>query len=267
MFRDRHSFTAICVSSKSLDSVRKAIGLLPQEALSKPERVAAQSKDGFEAFHFLFHSSERFSRSTELDDAKVVWNGVDLYRYDMYAIGIEIVNTFVVILAAPFFSMGKKVFSIFSRNAVGTGLQFHQVALDLLQGAIRAGRHEGGLVRVVGMELIVLGDASVDRIALSGTDVLHSALFGRFTDLAEGSSTILSPRRCRLVYDDHLRPRFGLSTDRYGNFVFRVGKDSENLACGMDLMKYLHREDLIKRTFAFPPARGSEKDHELLDEE
>ena len=255
MFRDRHEYYAIAVSSDSLNSVKKAMDLLRPEAVAEPERIATIGHEGFDATHFFYYSPDRFSRSQELEDARFPWNGIEQFRYNMYVFGLPVSKSFVIILAVPFFAMGRAVFSEFVKSAPGLGLTFYSVALDLLMAAIKEGRHEGGIIRISDVELAVLGDTSIDQVALSGTDVLNSVTFAKIAESAAAAATTLTPSRCRITIDDHSRPRFVLATDRYGNFSFRLGRNATNIFPGMTLFSYLKREGLMQTTFAFPPAR------------
>jgi hypothetical protein len=258
MFRDRHDFSAIAVSMERVGSVRDTLSLLPSDSISEPELFA--SSDGFEALHLYYHSQERFSRSPELEEVRVVWNGVEQYRYNMYIIGVKVAGRVVLLLSVPFFLMGRSVFSRLVKAAHGLGLVFHFVDLKRLTEAIQAGRNDGGLVKLVRVEMLIHGDTYVDKILLAGTDVMSSLTYEELSRASEVAQTSLAPRRCTMVFDDHERPRFVLSADRYGNFTYRVSRGAENISVGRDLLSFLYQENLVGETFAFPPARGAEEE-------
>lgn len=258
MFRDRHDFSAIAVSLGKLQSVWDTLGLLPSDAISEPEKVV--SSDGFEALHLFYHSESRFTRSADLDEVKVNWRGIEQYRYNMYVMGIRVNDRFIILLCVPFFSMGRSVFSLFTKAAHGLGLSFYFVDLKKLTEAIHGGLNDGGLVKLVKMDMLIYGDTYVDKILLAGTDVINSLTFERLSQASAKAQTSLAARRCTVVLDDHERPRFALSADRYGNYTFRIARAGENISVGRDLISFLYRENLMGETFAFPPIRGVEEE-------
>ncbi len=255
MFRDKHDFSAIAVSANELQSAESVLPLLPQASISKPEQVVSVRGD-FDVWHLFYYSPERYSRAPELDEVRVTWKGVEQYRYNMYILSIRLRDATALLLGVPFFSMGRVVFGELAKAAHGLGLTFSAIELAKLTDAVQSGKYTGGLIKLSGMEMVVHGDSFLDRVTLTGTDVLGSATFRHLESLAARAATAFSQRRCRIVFDDHVRPRFGLAADRYGNYLFRVTKNAENLPCARELLIFLLRSRLMRATYAFPPSRS-----------
>ncbi len=258
MFRDRHDFSAIAVSTDKIGSVQESLRLLPAEATSELEVVFLAN--GFEVFHLFYHSEERFSRSPELEEIRTTWNGIEQFRYNMYIMGLDVGGRLMLILCVPFFAMGRSVFSRLVKAAHGLGMIFNFVDLKSLTEAFQAGRNHGGLIKITKMEMLVHGDTFVDKIVVSGTDIVNSSTFEQFTHASDTAEVNLATKRCTIVFDDHERPRFALTADRYGNFSFRISRGAENMPVGRDLILFLFGERLIGQTFAFPPAQGTEEE-------
>ena len=252
MFRYQREYRAIAFHAASLQSVPDVLGLLPKQSTALQETLE-NSTDQLEVCHAFYYSRSEFTQGKLLEEAKEKGRR-GMARYNMYLFRFAWKRQRILFVAVPFSKMATEVFDALHVGTRGMGLKYHAVDLGSLISCLTNG--DGSITnhRLTAAKFDVEGDSAVDRLGMSGDDVVHSRSYKRICEGLRGIT--LSPLRCRLVYDDHEGTRFGMQVDLHGNYWFRVRQHAVNLAWSEHLFRFLYGEKLMMASPAFPLHRG-----------
>lgn len=252
MFAEQRLFRAVAFRTGSIhdtDALRAAFDV---SAVLTGDVVIAEPT--IQVQHMKLRSAHRFTISPLLEQARVEGAERVLYDYDFYIINLLMRPQPVGLLAVPFRGMYAELLALIAASGA-LAPSFLSVQLAKAVQAIASGAHNGGLVSVTSYEAVVEGDPNVRVVQLTGSDTIHSDMYGVF-----GASRRfrLAPKKCTFTYDDHAGKAMQLTADRYGNYAFRVASKARNLTTLPLLFDYFIREDVTRFSWSSPLDRIDE---------
>lgn len=257
MFAEQRVFRSIAFRSPESESVEQLRACFSTDSFRDGHQVI--ESEALSVRHVILRSPSRFTVSPLLDQVRVTNSPVIQFDYDLYLLSFTVQGGSLSMIAVPFRRMFNEILPVLT-SSCATGLSFEVLQLGGAVRTIAGGKHEGGLVSVTAYEALVEGDPHVRLLQLSGSDTIHSDLYGVF----DASRRFrLTPRRCTFSYDDHAGTMIQLSSDRYGNFSFRVAARARNLSALPLLFDYFARQHLTRSSWSSPLERldpGTESD-------
>jgi hypothetical protein len=173
-----------------------------------------------------------------------------MYRYNMYALSLTLNQKEYVLVAVPFSTMAKEVFS-FMRNVIrGQGFQFARILLPKALNVSREGKEPASALTITKVKYNITADSALESVAMVGLNVAKSGTHNEFlTNVVSG--VMIKPESMRLCWNG----QFTLSTDNFGHFHFRVAKHASNLAHLPKMLTTLSELGLVETISAFPHMR------------
>ncbi len=258
MFAEQRLFRAVAFRTGSIHNIDTLRAAFDVPAVTVGEIAIADSS--IQVQHMKLRSATRFTISPLLEQSRVVGSERPLYEYDFYIINLLVGPQPVGLLAVPFRGMYTELLPLIAASGAVT-LSFLALQLAKAVETIASGAHDGGLVSVTSYEAIVEGDPNVRVVQLTGSDTIHSDMYGVF-----GSSRRfrLAPKKCTFTYDDHAGKSMQLTSDRYGNYAFRVASKARNLITLPLVFDFFIRKEVTRSSWSSPLDRidvtGDESD-------
>jgi hypothetical protein len=252
MFAEQRLFRAVAFRSGSIHDFEAL-----REAFSVPTVMTGEiviADPSIQVQHMKLRSATRFTISPVLEQARVVGSERALYDYDFYLINLLVGPRPVGLLAVPFRGMYAELLPLITASGTVT-LPFLVVQLTKAVETIASGAHDGGLVSVTSYEAIVEGDPNVRVIQLTGSDTIHSDMYGVFDSSRRFR---LAPKKCTFTYDDHAGQTMQLTSDRYGNYAFRVTSKARNLITLPLVFDFFVRKEVTRSSWSSPLDRLDE---------
>lgn len=252
MFTDQRLFRAVAFRSGSIDDIDALRARFNIAAVRLGEIVVADST--IQVQQMTLRSGTRFTVSPLLEQARVEGSEKPLFDYDFYVIVLQLQPQPLGILAVPFRGMYAELLPLII-PADSAAPSFLTLQLAKAVESIASGAHDGGLVSVTSFEAIVEGDPNVRVVQLTGSDTIHSDMYGVF-----GSSRRfhITPKKCTFTYDDHAGQAIQFTSDRYGNYTFRVGAKARNLVALPNVFEFFLRKQVTRTSWSSPLDRVDE---------
>ncbi|MFL5381067.1 MAG: hypothetical protein ACJ8GN_00950 [Longimicrobiaceae bacterium] len=260
MFADQRLFRAVAFRTERLNDfdALRAVFDVPVvsfgEVVNFGENVIADSS--IQVQHMKLRSASRFTISPLLEQARVVGSENPLFDYDFYVINLLLEPQPVGLLAVPFRGMYGELLPLIVAPD-GSAPSFLVLQLAKAVETIASTAPEGGLISVTSFEAIVEGDPNVRVVQLTGSDTIHSDMYGVFDSSRRFR---LMPKKCTFTYDDHNGKVMQFTSDRYGNYAFRIGAKARNLISLPDVFEFFLRREVTRSSWSSPLDRVEEKE-------
>lgn len=250
MFAEQRVFRGIAFNWPGLNSVDALHNALVSSSIR--DGYLSTDSEGLATRHLILRSKNRYTISPLLENVRVVNSRVPQYDYDFYVIVLQITGGTLALLAVPFRAMYHELLPAFTPSITNGGISFETLQLSRAIATVANGENNGGLISVTGYEAVVEGDPNVRLLQLSGSDTVHSDLYGEF----DASRRFrLTPRRCTFTYNDRSGSSIQVSSDRYGNYAFRIAARARNLSALPFLFDFFSRSQVTRKTWSSPLER------------
>lgn len=264
MYRDSREFSGFGVELGASVDLRKIATLLPP---SDMEVESLTDFDGSRMAHLLFYSPDRYTRQDNLEETRVMRKGLSVYRYNVLVLQL---SSNECLLAAPFAALAAELGRRLVRRVTRAGIEyaFQRPDLDAVRKAISEGRDAKGSVSLRELDFQVLGDERVERLAFRGVDLVNADTYQEVLRIAGRLGISLDLRRFRVRYrspDDSYFAGFGLGSDAWGNYRFRVASGWTNIGNCFRLFSFLKQEELLRNSDVFPPSRDKGDDSRVVE--
>lgn len=254
MFRDKRIYRAIGYDFPQIKNVSEICKSFPKETLSDEETIL--KNDLIVIKHCYYFSEKIYSMSPLLEDNKIEKGGIRFFRYNIYFIHVLLRKIPLYIVATPFLQMLLDVDKVIRETIYDESENsYFKIDLEGFLKSIEENRHLGGKIKVKRFEFIVTGDPAVNKMSLSGSDAIHSRTYNKLIKELRGIGFI--PRECSLSFNDYMGNKMIFSSDKYGNYAFRVQSKAKNLFSLYTILKYFQDENLLTNT-NIPPAIRSD---------
>jgi hypothetical protein len=247
MFAEQRVFRGLAFRWPHLSSIGALRASLVSDHVSDGD--LSFESNGLAVQHLILRSRTRFTVSPLLESARVLNSREPQYDYDLYAIYFQVTGGCHAFLAVPFRGMYSELMPVVTASVTNAGISFQTLQLSRAVATVASGENERGFVSVTGYEAVVEGDPNVRLLQLSGSDTVNSDLYG---ELDASRRFRLTPRRCTFSYNDHSGNSIQLSSDRYGNYSFRVAARARNLSALPLLFDYFTRAGMMRNTWSSP---------------
>jgi len=264
MFRHDRVYRAIAFSGPDVCDLSSVRSLFPKKTLSSAE--PAVGGPHYKVEHHFYYSTSEFTRNIDLlQKAKIRWNGVEQYKYNIYFAGIQSGRQLTVILAVPFWRMAREVYSHLRNATRGRDVVYKKISLT---GAFEADKKVEALavlLKISRVNYSIEGDGTADSLQFIGNDLAHCSTLDTLKVNLKGPSLV--PQSIRIAYKKSFEERFSLEVDKFGHYRFRVSKSGKSFPCLTEVFRALAAARLIQETSAFPHMGLGEPDDELGEAE
>lgn len=248
-----------------MTSIQGVIKLFGDDQVSDV-RFLPSGLGGVKIAHALFYSRHYYPRSDddELRNAIAVKRGHEtLYKYDIYLFADGGAEGFHCIVAVPFSALGREVFFTLHKASAGSRPLYRRIDLAGALDVLAKGATEQSRIAVRALEVPLGSEGNVDRLWLSGRDVVNSTAYRLLPKMLEvlpgeaDNPRKCDPESCQFAYEGEAGTSFRLTADNQGNYSFHLRKDPGLLTYFARLLRFFYAHGITEDIHAWPWRGGS----------